>query len=133
MTYLPWAGSLESDITSTSPDHPDRPVNPESHADPLSRPGPGTSPEPSSPPRPASLGERSQAESYADSGVSPEAAALGQMISNRLFSASFDLHFVMMTRNDGPGVRRLEHAIAEIDDAIKDLRHLILAITQRLA
>jgi hypothetical protein len=139
MTYLPWAGSLESDSADTSPDspaHPDRPIIPDSHADPAGRDGPGTSAGPPSLPRPANpngLGGRSRAGSHPDSGAPGQAAALGQAISNRLFSVGLDLHFVMMTRHEGPGVPRLEHAIAEIDDAIKDLRHLMVAITQRLA
>jgi hypothetical protein len=57
----------------------------------------------------------------------------GQTISNRLFSAGLDLHFVLMMVRDGPGRHRLEHAVAELDEAIKDLRHLMLAVSQRLA
>lgn len=30
-----------------------------------------------------------------------------------------------------PQVRRLEHAINEIDEAIKDLRHLMLAVMEQ--
>lgn len=136
MTYLPWAGSLEYDSAVTSPDspdRPDRPANPDWPADPASRLGVGV---PASPPRPArsdGAGGRPRAGGRTDSGASGEVAALGQAISNRLFSAGLDLNFVMMTRHDEPGVRRLEQAITEIDDAIKDLRHLMLAITQRLA
>ena len=136
VTYLSWAGSLEYDSALTSPDNPDRPANPDSHADPAGRDGPGTPAGPPIPPRPAhpdGLGGRSRAGCHADSGAPGLTAALGQAISNRLFSAGLDLDFVMMTRHDEPGVRRLEHAITEIDDAIKELRHLMVAITQRLA
>jgi hypothetical protein len=136
MTYLPWAGSLDSDSTSTSPDRPVSPVNPDSHADPAGRRGPGIPAGPPSLPRPADPADPdgwSPAGCHADSAAPGQTAVLGQAISNRLFSAGLDLHFVMMTRQDGPGVPRLEHAIAEIDDAIKDLRHLIIAITQPLA
>jgi hypothetical protein len=138
VTYLPLAGSLEYDSSDSpnrpaSPDRPNRPANPDWPADPASRLGVGA---PASPPRPArsdGAGGRPRAEGHTDSGASGEVATLGQAISNRLFSAGLDLDFVMMTLNDEPGARRLEHAITEIDDAIKDLRHLMVAITQRLA
>lgn len=59
--------------------------------------------------------------------------AFGQEISNHLFSAGLDLHYTLMTMPAGPGRDRVEHAIAQIDDAIKDLRHLMVEITKRLA
>jgi len=136
MTYLPWAGSLESHSVGTSPDSPE---SLDSHADPAGRRGPDISagiPIPSRPANPDDLGGRSQAGGHTDSGAPAQAAAIGQAISNRLFSASLDLHFVLMARYDGhggPGKLRLDHAIAEIDEAIKDLRHLMLAVTQPLA
>lgn len=139
MTYLPSADSLESHSVGTSPDSPaglDRPENPDSHADPAGRRDPDIPaglPVPRRPAGPDALDGRSRAGSHADSGAPAQAAALGQAISSRLFCASLDLHFVMMTRHDRAGGLRLEHAIAEIDDAIKDLRHLMLAITQPLA
>lgn len=58
-----------------------------------------------------------------------DAGEFGQEISNHLFSAGLDLHFTLMTMPDGPGRDRVEHAITEIDDAIKDLRHLMVEIT----
>jgi hypothetical protein len=136
VTHLPWAGSLESNSAAKSPDSPDRPANPDSHAGPASRLGTATLEGLPSPPRPLrsdGADGRPRAGSHPDSGAPGQPAALGQAISNRLFSAGFDLDFVMMTRHDEPGVRRLEHAITEIDDAIKDLRHLMVAIMQRLA
>lgn len=56
-----------------------------------------------------------------------------QTISNHLFSAGLDLHFTLMTLHDGPGRDRVEQAITEIDDAIRDLRHLMTEIAERLA
>jgi hypothetical protein len=141
VTYLPCAGSLESESAAKSPGRPanlDRPASPDSHADPASRLGTGTPlgpPAPVGPPPPATLGVlggRFWAGGNADSGA-PGQAALGQRISSRLFSVGLDLNLLMRRLNDEPGVGRLEHAITEIDDAIKDLRHLMLAITQRLA
>ena len=54
--------------------------------------------------------------------------AYAQMISNHLFSAGLDLHFTLMTLQPGPGRDRVEKAITEIDDAIRDLRHLMTEI-----
>jgi hypothetical protein len=139
MTYLPWAGSLDSDSAGISPDSPgppDRAIDSDSHEDPAGHLGPSTPSGPPSIPRPADpdgLGGRTWPGYHSDSAAPAEAAALAQVISHRLFSAGLDLHFVMMARRDGPCTPRLEHAIAEIDDALKDLRHLMLAITQRLA
>jgi hypothetical protein len=116
MTYLPWAGSLQSDSAAD-------PMGPSSAADPL-----GSNGSHGSAPHRTSAPQGVAAENHAvDPGV------CGEAISNRLFSAGLDLHFVLMMVHDGPGRRRLEHAVAELDDAIKDLRHLMLAVTQRLA
>jgi hypothetical protein len=53
---------------------------------------------------------------------------LGQAISNKLFSVGMDLHFALMQTRDRQSRERLEHAVAEIDDAVKDLRHLMTAL-----
>ena len=58
----------------------------------------------------------------------PDVALLAQAITNRLFMAGYDLCFVLGMTNDGPGRTRLEHAVGEVDGAIKDLRHLMLTL-----
>jgi hypothetical protein len=55
------------------------------------------------------------------------AGVLGQQISHRLFSAGLDLDFALSLDGNGPASDRLRHAVAELDEAIKDLRHLMLA------
>lgn len=107
MAYLPWAGNLQSDGVGSYRQ---------------AAPGDGDGPGGSGPP----AGRQSRAE-----GADP--GAFGQAISNHLFSAGLDLHFALATLNDGPGRDRLAHAITEIDDAIRDLRHLMVEITERLA
>lgn len=52
---------------------------------------------------------------------------LAQEITSRLFSAGQDLYFALMMVRDGPARSWLEHAVTELDDAITDLRHLMLA------
>jgi len=116
MTYLPWAGSLQSDTVTD-------PVGQPSAADPQRSEGSHGS---------ASHGASSP-RGFASGSPAADPGVFGQAISNRLFSAGLDLHFVLMLVHDEPGRRRLEHAVAELDEAIKDLRHLMLAITQRLA
>lgn len=156
MTYLPWAGSLQSDSahdpadperagnahgsrphSSPSPRDTDgyasqdRPVTRDSpdSQDPDSRDSPAgaaaRSPEP--PDAVAGEGRPGRARNY------PDPAAVGQEISRRLFSAGCDLHFALMTVRDEPARYRLEHAVHEVDDAIRELRHLMLAILERLA
>lgn len=63
----------------------------------------------------------------------PCAGRAGQEISDHLFTAGLDLHFTLMTLGDSPGRDRVEHAVSEIDDALKALRHLMAAIMQQLA
>lgn len=65
-----------------------------------------------------------------DPGQDNDAGALGQAIANRLFSAGFDLHFALALAGDGasPAAQRLRHAVGELDEAIKDLRHLMLTV-----
>lgn len=57
-----------------------------------------------------------------------DAAALGQAISHHLFSAGLDLDFALSLDGNGPAGGRLRHAVAELDQAVKDLRHLMLAV-----
>lgn len=64
--------------------------------------------------------------------IPPCAGSVGQEISDHLFAAGFDLHFTLMTLDDGPGRDRVEHAVAEIDDALRDLRRLMTVIMQQL-
>jgi hypothetical protein len=54
--------------------------------------------------------------------------ARGQGIAARLFIAELDLHSALTLIADGPVADRLYHAIAELDGAIRDLRHLVLAV-----
>jgi hypothetical protein len=60
-----------------------------------------------------------------------DTGSLGQVISARLFTAGLDLQYVLAATNHGPGEKRLEHAINEIDEAIKQLRHLMLAVMEQ--
>lgn len=63
----------------------------------------------------------------------PWAGSVGQEISDHLFTAGLDLHFTLMTMDSGPGRDRAEHAISEIDEALRDLRRLMAAIMKQLA
>jgi hypothetical protein len=58
----------------------------------------------------------------------PDAALIAQAITGSLFSAGYDLCFVLGMTSDGPGRTRLEHAVSEVDGAIRDLRHLMLTL-----
>jgi len=60
--------------------------------------------------------------------VYPSAALIAQEITGRLFTAGYDLCFVLGMASDGPGRDRLEHAVSEVDGAIRDLRHLMLTL-----
>ena len=53
---------------------------------------------------------------------------LGQSIATRLFSAGLDLNSVLMLTGDGPARQRLRQVVEELDEAIKELRHLMLAV-----
>ncbi len=59
-----------------------------------------------------------------------DAGALGQAISNRLFSAGLDLDFALTLTGNGPARMRLEHAVTQLDEAIKELRHLVIAVIE---
>lgn len=63
---------------------------------------------------------------------SPCASSVGQKISDHLFTAGLDLSFTLVRQDDGPARDRVEHAIAEIDDALRDLRRLMILIAQQL-
>jgi hypothetical protein len=58
----------------------------------------------------------------------PDAALIAQAITGRLFTVGYDLCFVLGMTGDGPGKDRLEHAVSEVDGAIRDLRHLMLTL-----
>jgi hypothetical protein len=61
----------------------------------------------------------------------PDAALIAEAITSRLFTAGYDLCFVLGMTSDGPGKTRLEHAVSEVDGAIRDLRHLMLTLWER--
>ncbi len=57
-----------------------------------------------------------------------DVGALGQAIITRLFSAGLDLHSALGLAGDGRVTQRLWDAVDELDEAIIDLRHLMLAV-----
>jgi len=63
-----------------------------------------------------------------DLGCDGDVRAVGQQIAARLFIAGLDLHSALTLIADGPVADRLYHAIAELDEAIRDLRHLVVAL-----
>ncbi len=68
-----------------------------------------------------------------DLGYVGDVGALGQAICHRLFSAGLDLDCALSLDGEGPAADRMRHAVVELDDAIKDLRHLMLAVSGPLA
>ena len=62
---------------------------------------------------------------------SHDAGVLGQAISNRLFSAGLDLDFALTLTGNGPARMRMEHAVTQLDEAIKELRHLMIAVIEQ--
>ncbi len=66
-------------------------------------------------------------------GYGGDVGLLGQAICHHLFSAGLDLDSALSLDGDGPAADRIRHAIAELDDAVKDLRHLMLAMSGPLA
>ncbi len=60
-----------------------------------------------------------------------DAGARGQRIANCLFSAGMDVQFALMVAGDGPAGSQLRHAVGELDDAIRELRFLMLAIPEQ--
>jgi hypothetical protein len=55
----------------------------------------------------------------------------GQRIANCLFSAGMDVQFALMVAGDGPAGPQLRHAVDQLDDAIRELRFLMLAIPEQ--
>ena len=130
MTYLPWAGSLQSDRANDPADperadsaHGSRSQGSRDSDGPRDDDGHASWDDPDDPDDPELLPRQAR----------PDRGAVGQEISSRLFSAGCDLHYAMMTVREGQGRQRLEHAVQEIDDAIRELRHRMLAIIARLA
>jgi hypothetical protein len=66
-------------------------------------------------------------------GHGPDVSTLGEAIANHLFSAALDLHFALMVAGEGVVTPRLRHAVGQLDEAVKDLRHLMLAIPRQAA
>lgn len=56
--------------------------------------------------------------------------ALGDEIINSLFRAGLDVCSALGLAKDESVRVRLERAVDELDDAIKDLRHLMLAVLE---
>ena len=57
---------------------------------------------------------------------------LGQAIVGSLFQAGLDMNYVLMTLGeDGPTSARLARAVDAVDQAIVNLRHLILALPDK--
>lgn len=54
--------------------------------------------------------------------------ALGDEVNNRLFRAGLDMCSALGLAKDEAVRMRLKRAVAELDDAIKDLRHLMLTV-----
>jgi len=87
--------------------------------------GLGADPAPArTPPQPGS------SEYPQDPGYGSDVGSLGQAIVHRLFSAGLDLSFAVMVTADGPVADRLQHAIAELDQAIAEVRHLMFALSR---
>jgi hypothetical protein len=79
--------------------------------------------QPTGPPPP-----RWPADDVRDPRCDGDVRVLGQGIAARLFIAGLDLHSALTLIADGPVADRLYHAIAELDGAIRDLRHLVVAL-----
>jgi hypothetical protein len=58
---------------------------------------------------------------------------LGDEVTNRLFLAGLDLCSALGLATDKSVRLRLEQAITELDEALKDLRHLMLAALEAQA
>lgn len=54
-------------------------------------------------------------------------STLGQAVADRLFSVGLDLNYLLVLIGDEVGANRLRHALKEIDEAIGDLRLLMIA------
>ena len=60
-----------------------------------------------------------------------DAGARGQRIANCQFSAGMDVRIALMVAGDGPAGPQLRHAVGQLDDAIRELRFLMLAIPEQ--
>jgi hypothetical protein len=58
----------------------------------------------------------------------PEVGALGQAIATRLFSAGLALNSALSRIRDGPAADRVRQAVDDIDEAIRDVRRLMLSV-----
>lgn len=55
-------------------------------------------------------------------------SVLGDEITNKMFLAGMSLCSAIGLTTDEPVRLRLERAVADLDDALKDLRHLMVAV-----
>lgn len=62
-----------------------------------------------------------------------EVNALGQAAVVRLLSAGLDLNVALTLRGEGAAESRLRDAICQIDEAVGDVRRLMLAVSGALA
>ena len=83
-------------------------------------------------PRDRQVGPRPPSVAHLGSpGDDHDVGARGQRIADCLFSAGMDLQFALMVAGDGPAESKLRHAVAQLDDAIRELRLLMLAIPEQ--
>jgi uncharacterized protein YgfB (UPF0149 family) len=81
-------------------------------------------------PRPANPAGNSK--TTVDAVLAVEISELAGMIAGRLFAAGLDLNYVLMLSDeDSPVVSRARHAVGEIDEALADLRRLVVRASQR--
>jgi len=60
-----------------------------------------------------------------------DAGARGRRIATSLFSAGMDVQFALMVAGDGPAGLQLRHAAGQLDDALRELRLLMLTISEQ--
>lgn len=60
----------------------------------------------------------------------PDVAALGQSVMLRLFSAGLDMNVALGLVGGGAGEAHLRRAVGDLDEAVRDLRHLLLALPE---
>jgi hypothetical protein len=66
-------------------------------------------------------------------GHDSDSGSPGEAIAGRLFCAGLDLHFALMVTGDSPAASRLHRAITELDQAILEVRHMILGLARPAA
>ena len=76
--------------------------------------------------RPASVAREDLESPSNDSDV----GARGRRIATCLFSAGMDVQFALMVAGDGPAGLQLRHAAGQLDDALRELRLLMLTISE---